>query len=396
MAFLAVYASRLGASGFQVGLLTAGPAVANLVISLPAGQWMQGRPLIRVSFLSAIVHRLGYLLLIPLPLLLDRPGQIWAIIIISMIMSVPGTVLAIAFNAMFADVIPAELRGEVVGRRNALVAISLTVTSLACGALLNLVVFPLNYQIVFAIGASGAALSTYYLGRLITGAGLPPRVSRPLQDFARPGMLRFVDALRHPIGLRFLTRSAHRPLLRLNMIRGPFRSFLSSYFLFYTFQFLPVPLFPLFFVRELRLSDGAISLGSALFHLAMLLASLRLKGLSARFGHRDILVYSALFYSLYPLLNAMAQGGDLFWVASFAGGGAWAITNAGLVNRLMERAPEDDRPASMALHNLALNLGILSGSLLGPILGDLIGLRSALLVSAGLRLLAAILLGVWA
>ena len=395
MAFLAIYTSRLGANGFQVGLLTAGPAVANLVFSLPVGQWMQARALIRVSFLSAILHRLGYLLLIPLPLLFDQPHQIWAIILISLAMSVPGTVLAIAFNALFADVIPADMRAEVVGRRNALVAISLTVTSLLCGLLLNLVVFPLNYQIVFAIGASGAILSTYYLGRLRTYPALPHRVSRPLREFARPGSLRFVDGFRHPIGLRFLTRSSHGPLLRLDMIRGPFGSFLFSYFLFYTFQFLPVPLFPLFFVRELQLSDGAISLGSALFHLAMLLASLRLRGLSARFGHRDILIYSALFYSLYPLLNAMAQGGNLFWVASFVGGGAWAITNGGLVNRLMERVPENDRPAHMALHNLALNLGILSGSLLGPFLGNWIGLRAAMFVGAGLRLLAGILLGVW-
>jgi MFS family permease len=396
MAFLAVYASRLGATGFQVGLLTAGPAVANLVFSLPAGQWLQGRGLIRVSFLSATLHRLGYLFLIPLPLLFDQPQQIWMIILISLAMSVPGTILAIAFNAMFADVIPADMRGEVVGRRNALVAISLTVTSLLCGLLLNLVVFPLNYQIVFAIGASGAMLSTYYLGRLKSFPVLPHRVSRPLQDFARPGMLRFVDAVRHPVGLRFLTRAGHKRLLRLDMIRGPFGSFLFSYFLFYTFQFLSVPLFPIFFVRELRLSDGTISLGSALFHLAMLLASLRLQRLSARFGHRDILVYSALFYSVYPLLNAMAQGANLFLVASFLGGGVWAITNGGLVNRLMERVPENERPAHMALHNLALNMGILSGSLLGPVLGDWLGLRSAMLTSAGLRFLAGFLLSVWA
>ena len=39
-AFLAVYAARIGASAYQVGLLTAGPAVVSLVVSLPAARSM--------------------------------------------------------------------------------------------------------------------------------------------------------------------------------------------------------------------------------------------------------------------------------------------------------------------------------------------------------------------
>ena len=61
----------------------------------------------------------------------------------------------------------------------------------------------------------------------------------------------------------------------------------------------------------------------------------------------------------------------------------------------MERVPEDDRPAHMALHNLALNLGILCGSVLGPLLGDWIGLRQALAVGGVLRFLGGIALGLW-
>jgi predicted MFS family arabinose efflux permease len=61
----------------------------------------------------------------------------------------------------------------------------------------------------------------------------------------------------------------------------------------------------------------------------------------------------------------------------------------------MERAPEADRPAHMALHNLALNLGILAGSLVGPLLGDALGIRGAVLASAGLRVLAGLLLVLW-
>jgi predicted MFS family arabinose efflux permease len=61
----------------------------------------------------------------------------------------------------------------------------------------------------------------------------------------------------------------------------------------------------------------------------------------------------------------------------------------------MERVPADNRPAHMALHNLALNLGILGGSLLGPLLGDWLGLRPALALSGLLRALAGFLLIIW-
>jgi predicted MFS family arabinose efflux permease len=73
----------------------------------------------------------------------------------------------------------------------------------------------------------------------------------------------------------------------------------------------------------------------------------------------------------------------------------WGVTSASLLNRLMERAPEKERSASMALHNLALNLGVLAGSLAGPLLSHAVGLQEAVLIAAGLRLVAGILLKIW-
>ncbi len=73
-------------------------------------------------------------------------------------MSLPGTTLAIGFNAMFAEVVPEEWRAEVVGKRNAILAVSMTVSTLLSGKLLDLFAFPLNYQIVFGLGAVGRSL----------------------------------------------------------------------------------------------------------------------------------------------------------------------------------------------------------------------------------------------
>ncbi len=396
LAFLAVYATRLGASGFEISLLTAGPAVVNLFFSLPAGRWLENRPLIRTTFRAAAFHRLGYLAITVLPLLLSPFLEVRAIILITLFMSIPGTLLAIGFNSLFADVVPPEWRSEVVGRRNALMAVSLTVTALLSGQILDRIVFPVNYQIVFGLGVLGAALSTYHVGRLRGESQTPPqRVFRPLGDFARPGLQRLGDSMRLGAGLRYLARFQGKPMLRLDLLRGPFGAFMLSYLVFYTFQFLPSSLFPLSYVRSLQLSDSAISLGSALFYSTMLVVSLRLPFINVRYSYKQILVFGAVIFCLYPLLLGIARDATLFWIASLTGGISWGLTSAALTNRLMERVPEDDRPAYMALNNLVMNVGILAGSLSGPLLGDAMGVQTALILSAGLRMLAGALLWVW-
>jgi MFS family permease len=394
MAFIGVFAARQGATSFQVSLLSAGPAVINLAFSIPAGRWLEGRPLIRTTFLSSFWHRLGYLVLVFLPWLLSASGQVWAAVLITLLMSIPGTVLAISFNATFAGVVPAEHRATVVGRRNALLALTTTVTSLACGWLLDQIGFPLNYQVVFFLGAAGAFLSTYHLSRLrldgeetLKPAQLLPELGRSLFS-----MLRRVRSSRQ----RSSTSPAPGQMaMLLGLMRSPVAPFMLVFFLFYAFQYTTIPIYPIFSVRELNLTDGQISLGSALFYATMLIASMALGRITNRLGHHGTMVAGAMIFGLYPLLNGLATDATLFWAASLAGGVAWGVTYGGLTNRLMERAPEGNRSGYMALHNLALNLGILSGSLLGPVLAEWIGMRNLLFANAGMRLLAGILLLFW-
>jgi MFS family permease len=405
VAFLPVYAARLAASSFQIGLLTAGPAVVNLLLSLLVARWLEQQPLVRATFQSSVIHRLGYGALVVLPWALTAGAQTWAIPALITGMAIPGTVLAISFNAMFADVVPPEDRSRVVGRRNALMAMSMMGASVVCGALLDGLPFPFNYQIVFGVGVGGAALSSYFLARILPPTVAPRRLNQPLNDLARPGGLRFLDAVRDAPGLRFLTRSAGRQLLRLDLLRSAFGLLLLAFFLFYTFQFTPVPLFPLVWVNTLHLPDSVISWGSALFQLFVLAASLVLPRLTHQFGSQRVLAASALGYAIYPLVHglvsgaraqpAMAAGAGWFLVASAVGGGVWGLAGATLITRLMERAPDADRPAHMALHNLALNLGILAGSFLGPALNATVGLQTALLLAATMRVVAGLLLWRW-
>jgi MFS family permease len=379
IAFQAVYAARLGATGYQIGLLTAGPAIINLIFTLPFGRWMEGKSLIKVSYRSAILQRLGFVFMIALPWVFTSPeGQVWGLIWTTIVMSVAGTVLAIGFNALLAEVVPPEWRAHVVGRRNILLAISIMLATLVSGKILDSVVFPNNYQIVFLIGALGAVLSSYHIGRVRKPEHIESDVTTITTE---------IEEVKQ--------KSKRKSLLRLDLLKGSFGIFMLAYLAFYAFQFFPIPLFPIVYVETLHLTDGMIGLGNALFYGTMMLASLRLGYFSARFGHRMVLLVSSAIFPIYPLLLGIAKGPEYYYLACLIGGGVYALLSGALLNRLMERVPAGDRPAHMAIHNMALNVGILSGSLLGPVCADLIGLQPSLLLGAGLRLLAAGFFWLW-
>mgnify|MGYP001765580055 CR=1 FL=1 len=392
LAFLSVYAARLGASSLQIGLLSAGPAVVSLLFTLPAGRWLEDKPLIRSAYFSAFAQRAGYLVLVPIPWLFIQPQlQVWVIIVVTLVMSLAGTLLAISFNAVYAEVVPVEWRGRVVGIRNALVAVSVTLTTLLSGFLLDRVPFPLNYQLVFLLGAIGALLSSVHLSRIrhphpgAAQAGLPSSLSRAY----------WWDWLQQRGRKKAAEPGQRKPLLRMDLVTSPFGLFMAACLAFYTFQYFSIPIFPLYYVNVLHMTDGQISLGGAILHSSMLVGSLFTNRMSVWLGHRKLMLLGVVLFGQYTLFLGLARDATLYYVACLLGGAIFAFLNGGLVNRLMERVPADDRPAHMALHNLALNLGILAGSLLGPLFGEWIGLRDVLYVSTGLRLLAAVLLWRW-
>ncbi len=451
LAFQAIYAARLGASEYQIGLLSAGPAIVGLIFTLPSGRWMEGKSFIKVTFQSSILQRLGYIVLVALPWLFpSETGQVWGVIWTTLVISVAGTVLAISFNALFAEVLPPEVRAHAVGRRNVLLAVSITAATLVSGQILDSVAFPHNYQIVFLIGAAGAMMSSFHLGRLhrplparpatpadnpppvpadpaaqgpeITGTppidpvvqaatgseiadGLPPdsiaQATPGKVAMSGPQLNSAAMALPRQQATNILTLPKSLPLarpkalLRLDLLRGPFGVFMVAYLVFYAFQYFPVPIFPIAYVDALHMTDGMIGIGTAIFYGAMMLGSFRLSQFSTRFGHRKVLWASAALFPAFPLLLGIANGPVFYYLACLLGGGINAMLSGALINRLMEKVPADDRPAHMALHNLALNLGILAGSLLGPVAANLIGTQPSLVLSAGLRLLAAGFFFLW-
>jgi len=378
--FLNVYATRIGATGFQIGLIGAMSAIVNLFLAIPAGIWLQKRDLGPAMFWTSVFYRIGFLSFALLPWLFGNNGQITFMIAITFFMAIPLTPMGVGFNALFAEAVPSEYRAHVAGIRNVMFAITYMLTSLLSGYILDKVTFPIGYQIVFGIGFIGAAMSSFHLYHIRDiGGGASPLLSKPKPDStSQTDSPRSISAI-----------------LRLDILRTPFLTILLSLFAFHLAQNLPTPIFPIFNVRELHLNDNQIGIGTALFYLTVLIGSTRLRRVVHRLGNKRVTGVGVMGMAIYPTILAFSTQVWHYYSVSLIGGFFTALATGAYANYMLEHIPPDDRPTHLAWYNIVLNIAMLASSLAGPAIADRVGLFSALILFGIIRFIAGALILKW-
>jgi MFS family permease len=394
LSFLLVFATRSGATGLQVGLIGAVPAIANLIFSIPASMYMQKLPTTRVVTLTAFAQRIFYLAFAILPFFINGSPLIWALIIGTFLLSIPGTGQAVSVNALIAKTVPVEWRAYVVSRRNILLSLVTIITLTISGQLLSVIEFPLNYQVVFFIGFLGAMMSSLHLSFIKPGAEIPgPVEQKPQVEFSKPRSI--ISRVRPEVRKRI--QQANQPQKpNLDALSGKYGLVLLILFLYYLALYLSVPIFPVFQVNELHLTDRIISLGSSVFSLATLLGTTQVNRLARRYSNHKLTSIGLILSMIYPFFLPISRTPAIFLLVSAAGGVGWATINSCLINYLYEQIPKaEDLAGYLAWYNVALNAAILCGSLLGPAIGAGIGLTAALIIFGLGRMLAGMALWKW-
>jgi MFS family permease len=378
--FLIIYATRLGATSLQIGLIGAMSAMVNLFLAIPAGRWLSKRNTSQAIFRTSVYYRIGFLFFIFIPFFFTAAQQIAAIILITFLMAIPLTPLGVGFNALFAEAVPDNFRAHVAGTRNVVLAVTFILASLISGFILENTPFPTGYQIVFGIGAFGAALSSYHLYFIKPiQDDKPPRPSDPKPDTPQKTSLP-----------RFITSA-----LRMDILSTPFNRVLLALFAFHFTHTLTAPVYPLYNVRVLNLNDNNLGIGQALYYLTMLVGSMQFRRMVGRFGHKKVTAFGVIGMSLYPFLLAFTTQLWQFYAIALIGGVTWAWTNGAYANYLLERIPPDDRPSHLAWYTIILNIAILAGSLGGSAIADIAGLVNALLLFGAVRVLAGLYILKW-
>jgi MFS family permease len=395
--FLSVYAVRAGATGEQIALMNAGPALVSLLASLPAGLLARRFPAKTSVVVSAFLARVSLLAYVLIPTLVLPGARVDAIVAVTILLAFPNTLLGICFGPFFLKAVPGEWRGTVVGVRNALMSIVSFFVTLLCGQLLVRMDFPAGYQVVFFIGFVGAVLSIYTLAHVAQfDFNQPPHAHAPESPSAPAAPRR--ESLRERIfaqRLSFQAPSVRAFFPRRDPAGRHYVVVLLMLFGLNAAGYMGAPLMPLFTVNTLRLNDAVISVGSAANSMLVFVVSLFVARLTRRFGNRRLTAVGAALMCFQLLALALAQDAALFVVASIIGGIASGVLMAASFNWHLDNVPKLDQTAWISWNSLLGNVAALLGSVIGPAVAGVAGIPLTLAGLGLVRLFIAAAIYLW-
>jgi MFS family permease len=359
MAFLAVFLARLGATPTLVGWLTSAPALLAVLLLIPGAMVAErytDQVKVRNAYVAAV--RLGFLLCGLAPWFVPREHLPLVLVLVWTLKTLPDVVAIPSWTVVMARAISPRRRAQINGTRWALLSLVSAGSSALFGWLLDQIVFPLNYQIVFLISAALSSLDILFFAHI----RVPP-LDRPARGESRTVWGRFAEYL-HPV--------AHY---------RPFLVFLSATMLYRLALNLPVPLFSLFWVNELQAPDTLIGLRGTVGYAALVAGYMLWGRLANRLGHRRVLTWSALGLGLYPIVTALSPSAPWLLPAAFVWGITAAGVDIGLFDLMLAACPEQRQPLFAAVWSMAANAAIFAGPLLGAALSNATTIATALVIA---------------
>ncbi len=366
--FVSVFAIRLGASNTLVGLLVSLPALINIFWLIPSARIIERqRRRLPIIVLAGFLQRVGYLLVALMPFVL-RTHRPEALVALVALITFPAAMASVAFTSLIAEVVPIGKRAQVVSTRNVLVSIISTVTMLISGKLLDLLPFPLNYQLLFGAGFAASLVSLYYVSRIqIADASVAE--SRP----------------RHKTPLALSLRRSLKQIAN----QRDFVRFSASAFVFQWGLYLPSALYAIYRVKNLGASDTWIGLLSMAMSAVTVVAYFYWGRVISRKGNRRVLLISSLGVVLYPVLTGLSPRVELLLLPSIIAGIFGAGFNLSFFNTLLEVCPQERRPSYVALNTTVINVAAFLAPLLGASLANRLDIRVVFFIAGAVRLLGA-------
>lgn len=363
--FLPVFLTRLGASTLQVSLLSTMPAITGLVLAIPIGQYLQSRRNIIPWFSAARLAVLScYALTGIITFFLPEALSVVGILGIWALATIPQTIVSICFTVVMNSVAGPEGRYELMTHRWSILGFTNALTALLAGQALDAMPFPLNYQIVF-IALSIGGLVSYYFSSHIT---IPDNEVKYSQ--ARRSL-----------------RDQAREYVRLIASEKPFTSFVLRRFVFLTGTALALPLYPIYFVRQLNAADSTIALINIASNVIVIFGYFFWMRETRRRGSERVLLATTFGACLYPILTGLTH---TVWPIPFyaAINGIFAAgLNLVLFDELMKRVPIAYSATFVGVAQGIQYLSAIIGPLIATWLADSFGFSTALIFSGVIILL---------
>jgi len=343
-AVLTGYALFLGATNYQIGLLSSVPNIAQALqgIAPVFTERLQNRKRVHTNF-----NLVSYLIWIPvalLPFFLPRAFCPWGMIGLVGLAAVVNAWGNPAGVAWFTDLVPPEMWGRFYARVNTLLTVSGMITALIAGRYVDITKdrYPLfSFSSIIIIGVIFAVISNGVL-RLVPE---PARKRGESQSSLEVFLLPFKNHNFRRLMIFFAVRSM------AVMIAAPF--------------------FSVFWIKELKLSFSFIAVISALLSLSGVASYQIWAYLSDKYGNKPITKICWTGMCFIPLSWFFVTLDNHLWAAPAAAlwggffGGGVLITQ---MNLRAQIAPEENRSVYIGCFNGV----VCSASALGPVIGGLL------------------------
>ncbi|MFD1926651.1 MFS transporter [Sporosarcina siberiensis] len=148
----------LGATNYQVGLISSLPPLMALLMTIPAAILLnRAYAQKKLVALSVLLARLLFLLIITLVYLPTGPFRAWAFLVVIALMSMPNTVANIGWQTLISGLIPDSRRGAFFSDRNRLLTMVGLASTLFIGIVMrnsseNVFAYQLLFGAAFCFG----------------------------------------------------------------------------------------------------------------------------------------------------------------------------------------------------------------------------------------------------
>lgn len=372
--FNTAFALRLEASNTQVGLLSSLPALLAVLISIPAGNFLQARARRTPWVLwSLFLHRVGFLFIAAIPLLKGSNIPLGGLIVgVLVVIGIPAHFFNVGWIAMMGDLLPDARRATVVSARMMISNATLSVFNFLFGLWLAHFPFPFNYTLMYVFGFSAAMVSTWYLAKFEVPDSQPvlPRPPAPLAErlgtlrqeiVAQPSVVRIiVNTILHALGL-----------------------------------WSAAPLYMLLYLRELGASEAWIGLQGTIATLVMIVAVPFWQRQMVRWGRSATLKRTIVLIGLFPIIVGLTGNLNLILLAIAINNLIVPAVNLSHFTTFLDIMPPADRPRYTSWYMSVVNIGAFICPLIGVAIAGVTGIRAALVVFGILSCLGSFSFWVW-
>lgn len=354
----------LGATNYQVGLISSLPPLMALLMTIPAAILLnRAHAQKKLVAMSVLLARLMFILIITLVYLPSAAFQAWAFLAVIALMSVPNTVANIGWQTLIGGLVSNTRRGTFFSDRNRLLTVVGLVSTLLIGILMkdasdSIIAYQVLFAIAFCFGLAEVFLLMKHEEEPVKIEG--PIAKKKLMDWS---------IFQHSSYVWFLVGA-----------------------LFFNFAWqMAWGIFNIYHVRVVGATIFWISMFSVGNMLMQILTFPLWKKWAERKSNVLVFVWAAVGMATTPFLTVLST--NLYYLTLVQTMSGFFLSGVVLLlfNLLLEQSPEESRTYCITTYNVLLAVVAFLAPQIGIWLLDVLGVETAMYINSGLRLLSAAL-----